>query len=306
MIGRGNRIRLKSDSAIYSYHYSAELATLATVILEHVSPRAGMAGTSRRQRGDSGMRISFLLTGIALLVGLLANPVCAANSSAQSPLSGGASGGQAVQQPSPLATSRMRYITDQFKVTLRAGPGLQYQIIRMLSSGWQVKVLTQDNQTGYTQVEMDSGMTGWMLTHYLMIHPAAEALLKQTQAKLNQTQSQSHALDVRLKQNQTALKAKASKLTALQTSYAILKQKYRSLRITASNAVEINQKNTMLQQHVEQLEKRSKVLMQMNESYQNSALIRWFLAGSGVLLLGLLLGFWSQRLARKRSDNWFS
>ncbi len=252
------------------------------------------------------MRISFLLTGIALLVGLLANPVCAANSSVQSPLSGGASGSQAVQQPSPLATSRMRYITDQFKVTLRAGPGLQYQIIHMLSSGRQVKVLTQDNQTGYTQVETASGMTGWMLTRYLMIHPAAEALLKQTQAKLNQTQSQSRTLDVRLKQNQTILKVKTLKLTTLQAGYAILQQKYKSLRTTASNAVEINQKNTMLQQHMGQLEKRSKVLMQMNESYRNRTLIRWFLAGSGVLLLGLLLGFWFPRLARKRSDNWFS
>jgi len=58
--------------------------------------------------------------------------------------------------------NKVMYITDQIKVTLRSGPGLKYQIIKMLSTGNKVTAINSSDN-GYTQVKLPNGKNGWIL-----------------------------------------------------------------------------------------------------------------------------------------------
>ena len=65
------------------------------------------------------------------------------------------------------------WVSDQFEITLRTGPSTTNAIERMLSSGTELVVLEQDDESGYSHVRTTGGTEGWVLTRYLMDEPSA-------------------------------------------------------------------------------------------------------------------------------------
>lgn len=213
-----------------------------------------------------------------------------------------------VAQPQSVAVSSggVRYVTDQFKVTMRQGAGLRYQIVRMLSTGDRLQVVQQDAQTGYTEVRTQDGAQGWVLTRYLMNHPTARAQLAQAKQSLDQTNAKLKSIADTLSQTQDALKAKTQAEADLQGRYDALQKQYTTLRETAKNAVAVADENHTLKQRTALLSKQLSAVTSENDTLKNTGLLRWFMAGGGVLLVGLILGLLMPHLARRRRDNWFS
>ena len=67
-----------------------------------------------------------------------------------------------------------RYVTDDVRVELRAGPSLEYRIMRYLPTGSRVQALQSDDAAGYTRIRIEGGDDeGWVLTRYLQSEPIA-------------------------------------------------------------------------------------------------------------------------------------
>jgi SH3 domain protein len=109
-----------------------------------------------------------------------------------------------------------------------------------------------------------------------------------------------------LSQTQDALKAKTQAEADLQGRYDALKKQYDNLRATAKNAVAVADQNRTLKRRTATLSKRLSAVSSENETLKNTGLLRWFMAGGGVLLVGLILGLLMPHLVRRRRDNWFS
>lgn len=240
-------------------------------------------------------------SGILLMGVLFAGPALAADATAPA-------SNTTAAQPQPVATPSggVRYVTDQFKITMRQGAGLRYQIVRMLSTGDRLQVVQQDAQTGYTEVRTQDGTQGWVLTRYLMDHPTARAQLAQARQSLDQVNAKLKAAADTLSQTQDALKAKTQAEADLQGRYDALKKQYDNLRATAKNAVAVADENRTLKLRTATLSKRLSAVSSENETLKNTGLLRWFMAGGGVLLVGLILGLLMPHLVRRRRDNWFS
>jgi SH3 domain protein len=240
-------------------------------------------------------------SGILLMGVVFAGPAMAADTGAPA-ANTTVTQAQAVVTPS----GGVRYVTDQFKVTLRQGAGLRYQIVRMLSTGDRLQVVQQDAQTGYTEVRTADGTQGWVLTRYLMNHPTARAQLDQARQSLDQANTKLKSVADTLSQTQDALKAKTQAEADLQGRYDALQKQYKNLRETAKNAVAVADENQTLKQRTATLSKRLSAVTSENETLKNTGLMRWFMAGGGVLLIGLILGLLMPHLVRRRRDNWFS
>lgn len=238
-----------------------------------------------------------LFTGSALAAGTAipgsSTTVPAASTTVARPLAVVASGG-------------VRYVTDQFKITMRQGAGLRYQIVRMLSTGDRLQVIQQDAQSGYTEVSTQDGAQGWVLTRYLMNHPTARAQLAQARQSLAEVNAKLKSLADSLSQTKDALKSKTQATADLQGRYDALQKQYTTLRETAKNAVAVAGENHTLKQRTALLSKRLSAVTSENDTLKNTGLLRWFMAGGGVLLVGLILGLLMPHLARRRRDNWFS
>lgn len=245
-------------------------------------------------------------SGILLMGVLFAGPALAADLGASGTSAPPAS--TTVAQPQAVASPSggVRYVTDQFKITMRQGTGLNYKVLRSLSTGDRLQVIQQDAQSGYTEVRTPDGAQGWVLTRYLMDHPTARAQLAQARQSLDQANTKLKSVSDTLSQTQDALKAKNKAETALKGRYDALQKQYKNLRETAKNAVAVADENSRLKQRTAALSKRLSSVTSENETLKNTGLLRWFMAGGGVLLVGLILGLLMPHLVRRRRDNWFS
>lgn len=244
-------------------------------------------------------------SGVLLLGVFLSAPVLAANAGGTSAPATTAAPASKVSVPAP-GGGAVRYVTDSFQITLRSGPGLRYGIVRMLSTGETLQVLKQDKRSGYTQVRTPGGAKGWVLTRYLLAHPTASEQLKAARQRLAHARSQVSSLSATLAKTKTQLSAKIQSEAKLSSRFSALQKTYLSLRKTSKNAVAVATENQALKQRVATLSKHLSTVSRENAALHNAGLLRWFLAGGAVLLIGLILGLLMPRLTHRRRDTWFN
>jgi len=78
----------------------------------------------------------------------------------------------------PLAAAEIRYITDEFEITMRSGTSTANNIVRMLQSGEAVTVLERDLVSKYSLVETEDNKKSYVLSRFLMAQPAARQSLR--------------------------------------------------------------------------------------------------------------------------------
>ena len=77
-------------------------------------------------------------------------------------------GGVLVTSQSSFAVTK--YVSDEFEIMLRTGQSTQHEIRRQLKSGTPLEVLQEGE--GYTQVRLQNGIEGWVLSRYIIDQPS--------------------------------------------------------------------------------------------------------------------------------------
>lgn len=200
-----------------------------------------------------------------------------------------------------------RYVTDQFKVTLRSGESASHKIIRMLPSGYPVELVSSNEETGYSQVRTRDGSTGYILTRQLMDIPSARDRLVTAEEKLAELQEAPGLLSAKLSKLQDEYKDLSGQHGKLQQEKETLDEELQSIKRTAANAVRIADERNDLRKQVATLTREVEDLKQANRELGNDSAQRWFLIGGGVVVGGIILGLILPSLrVRKRKSSWGS
>jgi SH3 domain protein len=200
-----------------------------------------------------------------------------------------------------------RYVTDQFKVTLRSGESTSHKIIRMLPSGYPLELVSSNDETGYSQVRTRDGSTGYILTRQLMDIPSARDRLVTAEEKLAELQEAPGLLSAKLSKLQDEYKVLSGRHGKLQQAKESLDEELQSIKRTAANAVRIADERNELRKQVATLTREVEDLKQTNRELGNESAQRWFLIGGGVVVGGIILGLILPGLRiRKRKSSWGS
>lgn len=191
------------------------------------------------------------------------------------------------------AHAKTLYVSDRLETNLRSGPSNQHRILRTIRSGDPVTVL--ETSQGYSRVETASGVSGWILTRYLMDEQHPRIQLEEF-ADFQQVRQQ---LQDRLAEATTSI-------TQLKDDNARLTAELEHITRTSANAIAINKQNEELQMLRLNLEREVQTLQQINGDLERSHNHRWFYAGASVLLLGLILGLVIPRIRFHQRSNWNS
>jgi SH3 domain protein len=204
--------------------------------------------------------------------------------------------------PLPAFAATM-YISDELTVPLRRGPSNGHKIINAaLPTGLALEVLGEDSAAGFTQVRTPNGTEGWVPTQYLVNQPVAKdrltAALKRVETLEAQLKStRENFQDVR--GARTEIESKASALTKenqrLQTELA-------EIRRVSATAITQFQENKQLKTDNASLQAQVTQLSDEVQSLERNAMLRWFLAGGGLVLVGLMLGAWIK--SRPKRSTW--
>ncbi len=192
-----------------------------------------------------------------------------------------------------------RYVGDLVEITVRSGPDVKYRVIKTISSGKAVEVI--ETQNGWSKIELADDKTGWVVNRYLKTEKPDSLRVKKLKDKLGPLQNQIENVkaenDRLIKMNQSLSK----KLEQNRAKLEEIRKAHKQLKAESKDYLKLKEKHQSLTKELKKKDKRIAALeKQVSRSYLSSA-IKWFLAGAGVLLMGMLIGASSAR--RKRSPS---
>ena len=208
--------------------------------------------------------------------------------------------GMALLTISPFSFADEAYIRDTLYVPLRGGESSEHRIIhRGIKSGTPLERLETNEQTGYTRVRTGKGLEGWLLTQYLVDEPIAST-------QLDIVKSELQSLDTKHQQTLLSLKEVKEARKILADQNELLAEDLATITTLSANVVVIDEQNKRLSEERDVLLQKIKNLNEITNALSDDRAQQWFLRGAGVILIGLLFGFWlSRRIYHKRrSGGW--
>ena len=191
------------------------------------------------------------------------------------------------------------YVSDVLKVTVRTGPSTEYKVIAVAESGELVEILEKGED--WSLVRLQNGKEGHVMSRYLTADPTYQILYDQLQNKQKALTQQAAEL---LEEN-TELKEENKKLKSLlNNSEKSLQQVEGNFQELKAGSAEFLTLKTRFKKVSEQLSEQTKKADKLDKELSKVELnqyIKWFLAGSGVLLVGFIVGFSARRQRRRPS-----
>ena len=181
----------------------------------------------------------------------------------------------ALQDIADLEASSSHYIKDDLFIFMHTGPSRNYRILGSIEAGTPITVLTQNNETEFTQITDNDGREGWVESKFISNTMSRAEQLPKIREQLAESQSA---------------------LQASQSESARLRQQLNDAR------QQITQLSTENESQATAIVKlTSKV-----ESANKDELVTWFTRGGlvagGGILLGVLLTYFPKK--RRRSSEW--
>jgi len=198
---------------------------------------------------------------------------------------------------SPLWAKTM-FITDRIEVGVRSGIGIEQKFVASVKTGDRVEVLEGDQN--WTKVKLPNGAVGWVATRFLVDQiRTATALDPKTQEELKGVKDQNLALS---KQLESFKQEREKLLKEHEEGKKVLNdlQQEKQGRV----APELNQMkahNDQLEKQINELKQQAAANQQRGKNQRLNEQIWWFLSGSGVLFIGLILGWLASRGKKKTS-----
>ncbi len=210
-----------------------------------------------------------------------------------------------------------RYVSDQLVVSLREQPNNNSEPITYLRTDMAVEVLEEVGE--YIKARSKEGEVGYIQERYLTTATPKPAIINKLQkerdqlaAQIKEIQEQAASITSQSSQSQQELAAQLTELKAktaaleeqLIQSQAELKQTredFQALQNNAKEVIAITAERDQLREANQELSAQNIALDEEVGSLTRTIVIKWFLAGAGVLLLGWIIG----KVSGSRRRNMF-
>lgn len=194
--------------------------------------------------------------------------------------------------PGLAGAATTRYATDQMEIPVRTGKSTGHKILRMVKSGTPLPVLQEDDD-GYSLVDLGDGRSGWVLSRFLMDDPVARDRLANAEARVAALEEENRRLEEELE----AFDATRASLERCGTELDEIRQ-------TAARSIEIEEENRRLQQEVVEARDLLRATELENASLRDESSRDWFVAGASVALGSLVLGLIIPRIPWRKRRRW--
>lgn len=186
-----------------------------------------------------------------------------------------------------------RYVSDHLIITIRSGAGSQHKIIKTITSGMKMNILEEQPDTGYARVTLADGTEGWVRTQYLTDKPVAKDQLEWFKGQYN-----------KLKDKQSSLEEELKALRKTEREHKVLQDKMKRISEAAAKPILLDKENRELKEQNVTLTNEMQLISQENQILKDRSDRDWFIAGGGVMVLGLLLGLFLPKLRPSKKSSW--
>jgi SH3 domain protein len=201
------------------------------------------------------------------------------------------------------ATAATVYVSDQLTVPLRRGPSNTHKILHAgLPSGTALEVLREDAASGFTQVRTPNGTEGWVPTQYLSEQPIARDRLAAANRRIESLEQQLKTLRDTYQETRGARAQSEGRLSDLSKQTEKLQAELAEVRRISATSIANYEENKQLKASNQALQTQVTELTARVRDLDRNVVLRWLLAGGGLVLLGLILGAWIK--SRPKRSSW--
>jgi len=193
------------------------------------------------------------------------------------------------------------HIKPTTEVPIRTGQGTDYKIITVVSDGTEVALLEMDGD--WVRIQLDNGKEGWTLKRYLSDEKPLQAQVMELEQNKTQLEAKLAETDTRLTELMQLHSQTEQDLTGCVAERGNITDNYQRLQQDTADVVQTKEKLAATEEQFSELSGRLTDLQLENARLKKNSSLIWFLAGSGVLLSGLLIGFLSGKRNKKRRSS---
>lgn len=216
-----------------------------------------------------------------------------------------------------ISLAKTGYVSDMLLLTFRQGPGNSYSVTKTLKSNTPVSILEEEN--GFYKVELQTREIGWVDKKFIVFDPPKALIIDQltqeknrledkleklesaTQALKDKTSSQENDASQKIIELEASLKTALDEKASMENLLSDSREKYNTLIEQSKNIQKIIRENKMLLEKNKVLSRDLDVFKDKNKTLFKTGMIKWFLAGVGVLLMGWIIG--QSVSSKKRSSG---
>ncbi len=197
-------------------------------------------------------------------------------------------------------SAEVRYVKPTAEIPVRRGQGNEFKIIAMVKDGSTVELVqvTED----YAKVLLPNGKEGWMLKRFLSNEPPMDKLVEQLKEQAAQAVSQEEQARSDAEQLGKRLIGVEEELRNTIIQRDQLDDSYSRLEADTADVVKIKEDMARVSEENRELKSALTSVAEENDKLKKNAAVNWFLAGAGVLLVGMFLGKITSK-SRKRKPS---
>jgi SH3 domain protein len=191
------------------------------------------------------------------------------------------------------------YVTEDFEITMRTGPGVDRKIIALIRSGQRVEEISTSEE--WTEIRLPSNKTGWVLTRYLSPKEPCAMVKERLQTEFTQIQTEKAELETKNTDLEAENQRLEAQLASTQASLERVTGDFDSLKTESTDFLKLKSQFRKVTAELEETKTKADKFEDETGRLLRNQNIKWFLAGAGVLLIGFIIGFSSRRQKRRSS-----
>ena len=195
------------------------------------------------------------------------------------------------------------YVSDALTVPMRRGPSTGHKIIHAaLPAGTALEVIGEDKDAGFTQVRTSNGTDGWVPTQYLTAEPIARDRLAAANRRVQSLEAELKALRENYQETRGARTSAEGRSADLDKQTKQLQAELAELRRVSATSIAQYEENKVLKAENADLKTKTTDLTARVQRLERSELLRFFLFGGGLVIIGLVIG--SVIKSRPKRSSW--
>jgi SH3 domain protein len=183
------------------------------------------------------------------------------------------------------------YVSDALTVPMRRGPSTGHRILHAgLPAGTALEVIAEDKAAGFTQVRTASGTEGWVPTQYLTAEPIAKDRLAAATRRIQTLEAEIKSLRANFQETRGARSSAESRNSDLEKQTKQLQAELAEIRRVSATSITQYEENKVLKAENADLKNRNTELTARVQRLERSELLRFFLFGGALVIIGLVIG----------------
>ena len=192
------------------------------------------------------------------------------------------------------------YVSEDFEITMRTGPGTDRKIISLVQSGKALEILEKGDE--WSMVRDHNGKEGWVLNRYITPNQPCAMVLGRVRQDFDVLTAKYKDLKDNFDNLSTQKKATDADLSQNQKDRDELSAAYETLKKEAADFLKLKQRHKQVSADLEAEKTLAAKLDEENMQLKRSRIIQWVLTGGGIMLVGFFIGLFSSSRRKSRSS----